>query len=364
MNIKKGTALAAIVLALAFSSSALAQRRNQQQQQQQQAAPPQYGPAPATKPEADAFDAARIEADPAKKVGLSDNFLSKFPNSQLTGFVQRFRMESLSRTGRHKEAIAAGEAGLAFEIKYLENLIVRADAPEPDPKANTNNNNRNRDRNAPPPPAKPDKNSPEFQAFAAETEKAMLYYYQTIMTSYQQLNDAAKTVEYGERALGQDPEDVLALITVSGVMAERPPTEEKQKQTQMGRVIELAKKADEKVNAMNLPADQKANIIASVRSTLGLANLHLRKYGEAQREYLAALEAVKTDSVAYFRLGIAYAQDRRPDQAMDALAKSVFLKGVAEAQARDILKDLYVQKNKSEQGLEDFIKSAGQKIGQ
>jgi hypothetical protein len=49
---------------------------------------------------------------------------------------------------------------------------------------------------------------------------------------------------------------------------------------------------------------------------------------------------------------------------MDALAKSVFLKGVAEASARDILKQLYVQKNKSENGLEDYIKAAGAKIGQ
>jgi tetratricopeptide (TPR) repeat protein len=365
MNINKGTALA-IMLAVAFSSSALAQRRNQQQQQQQkgQAAPqPQIGPAAATQQEAEAFEAARIEADPAKKVGLADNFLSKFPNSELTGFVQRFRMESLSRMGRHKEAIAAAETGLAAEIKYMEDLIKRADAPDPEPQANQNN--RNRDRNAPPPPApKPDKNSPEFQGFAAETERAILYYYQTIMTSYQQLNDAAKTIEYGEKALGQDPEDLLTLLTLSSVMAERPPTDEKAKTEQMNRVVEMAKIADSKVSQLQLPPEQKAGLLSTVHSTLGLANLHLRKYGDAQKEYLAALESNKTDSVAYFRLGIAYAQDRRPDQAMDALAKSVFLKGVAEAQARDILKDLYVQKNKSEQGIEDFIKNAGQKIGQ
>ena len=44
--------------------------------------------------------------------------------------------------------------------------------------------------------------------------------------------------------------------------------------------------------------------------------------------------------------------------------KSVFLKGVSEAGARDILKQLYVNKNKSEQGIEEYIKSAGAKIGQ
>ena len=49
---------------------------------------------------------------------------------------------------------------------------------------------------------------------------------------------------------------------------------------------------------------------------------------------------------------------------MDALGKSVFLKGVSEVGACDVLKQLYVQKNKSEQGLEEYIKSAGSKIGQ
>jgi hypothetical protein len=32
--------------------------------------------------------------------------------------------------------------------------------------------------------------------------------------------------------------------------------------------------------------------------------------------------------------------------------------------ARDVLKQLYVNKNKSEQGMEDYIKNSGAKIGQ
>jgi hypothetical protein len=40
------------------------------------------------------------------------------------------------------------------------------------------------------------------------------------------------------------------------------------------------------------------------------------------------------------------------------------LKGVSEPNARDLLKQLYVQKNKSEQGLEDYVKATGAKIGQ
>ena len=79
---------------------------------------------------------------------------------------------------------------------------------------------------------------------------------------------------------------------------------------------------------------------------------------------LTAIQSKANDPIVYYRLGIAYVQDMKNDQGMEALAKSVFLKGVSEQNAREILKQLYVQKNKSEQGIEDYIKSAGAKIGQ
>ncbi|PYS53924.1 MAG: hypothetical protein DMG13_10410 [Acidobacteria bacterium] len=376
MKIRTGTAFGGVVLALTFSLVALSagQRRNQQQQQQQRGqtdGPQRLGPIAATKQEADAFEAVRIETDPAKKLVGSDAFLSKFPDSQLTGYIQRFRMETFTRTGKPKEAIVAGEAGLAFEIKFMEDLIKQADAAAAEASDSKDKKDKDKDKDKDKNAVKLDKNSPEFKTFAEETEKAMLYYYQSIMTSYQQLNDAAKTIEYGEKALGQDPDDLLTLLTLSSVLAERPPSDEKQKEEQMKRVLELAKKADAKVTQIvsspagaQMSGEQKAGLVLTVHQTLGLANLHLKKYGEAEKEYLAAIAAKKDDSVSYFRLGIAYVQDKKLDQALDALAKSVFLKGVAEAQARDILKQVYEAKNKSSEGLEDFIKNAGQKIGQ
>jgi hypothetical protein len=49
---------------------------------------------------------------------------------------------------------------------------------------------------------------------------------------------------------------------------------------------------------------------------------------------------------------------------MDALAKSVFLKGPTEPESRDLLQKLYEAKNKNTTGMDAFIASAGQKIGQ
>jgi predicted Zn-dependent protease len=98
--------------------------------------------------------------------------------------------------------------------------------------------------------------------------------------------------------------------------------------------------------------------------TLGLIYLHQKRLSSSEQELLTAIKSKSNDPIAYYRLGIAYVQDMKNDLGMEALGKSVFLKGVSEAGARDILKQLWLNKNKSEQGMEDYIKASGAKIGQ
>ena len=340
--------VASLVLALAVPT--LAQRRNGQQQEAPQASSnqTQIGPMAQSKPELDAFIALQNEQSPVNAVAMGDKFLATYPNSQLNGYVQRFRMIGLMRTGKCQEAITAGETGLGLETSYLEQL------QNADPKVN-----------------KIDKNSGEFKNFVTQTDGARLQYYQTIMSCYQQLNNAEKTVEYGDRALKQKPDDLVSLLTVSSVLAEKAPEGDKEKEEQMKRALDLGKKASDMVTALvNGPAgaqmreEQKSVLLSQAHQTLGLANLHLKKLGDSEKEYLIAIAAKKDDPISYYRLGLAYAQDRKNDQAMEALAKSVFLKGVSEPEARKTLELLYTAKNKSTQGMDEYVASAGQKIGQ
>ena len=204
-----------------------------------------------------------------------------------------------------------------------------------------------------------------------QSEQRILAFHQSIIQSYQQLNDAAKMVEWGEKALGFKPDDLNTLTMLSNVMAERPPTNEAEKATHMKRAEELANQALAALpaflaapGAANLPESAKSEISGQMHYTLGLIYLHQKRLGSAQQEFLTSLKSKPNDPIAYYRLGIAYIQDAKNDQAIEALGKSVFLKGVSEAGARDILKQLWVNKNKSEQGLEDYIKASGGKIGQ
>ena len=76
--------------------------------------------------------------------------------------------------------------------------------------------------------------------------------------------------------------------------------------------------------------------------------------------------ATSDDPALYLLLGIVYARQSPPyfNEAMDAWAKSVYLKGATEAQAREYLLALYQQEKKSLDGLDLFIQTAGAKIGQ
>ncbi|PYS27052.1 MAG: hypothetical protein DMG11_17700 [Acidobacteria bacterium] len=216
-----------------------------------------------------------------------------------------------------------------------------------------------------------DKNSPQFQQFMSQMDQRIMAFYQSMIQSYQQVNDAAKMMEVADKALAYKPDDLNTLVMLSNVMAERPPTNEDQKKTHLARAEELAKQGITQLpvfisgpEGAQLSNEQKADLASNLHYTLGLIYLHQKKFSDSEKEFGVALQAKANDPITYYRLGLAYAQDLKNDQAMDALAKSVFLKGVSEANARDILKQLYVQKNKSEQGLEDYIKNAGQKIGQ
>jgi tetratricopeptide (TPR) repeat protein len=359
--INKHAVLVAAMLAVLTSATVVdAQQRNRDREAA--AATQNLAPVPASQAEADAYNAINAAADPAAKVATVDTFLTTYPMSQLSGFANRQKMTALIALGRFREAVAAGEAGLAFETTYVENLIKRADADA----ANTGQ----RDRNAPPPL---DKNAPAFQQFLQDTQGVFLFYYQNLMNAAQQMDDAAKTVEFAEQAYAINPGDLFTLITLSSTLAERPPAEGAARENALKRADEVGKKAVDFVTALvsgpqgaALPAAQKAGLLSTVHSTMGLVYLHQQKWADSEKSYVAALSARKDDPVGYYRLGLAYGKQTPPkmELAMEAFAKSAFLKGPIEADARSILTDLYQQEKKSLDGLEQFIQAAGAKIGQ
>src|SRR2546422_1810344 len=126
MIAKKGPVVWALMIALTLTLSAwgAGQRRNQQQAP---SALDQIGNQPqqkqqsviqiATKEEGDAYNATIKETDPARKIGMSEEFISKFPSSDLVATAQMIRFVSYSQLQKHKEAVAAGEQAIDATVK-------------------------------------------------------------------------------------------------------------------------------------------------------------------------------------------------------------------------------------------------------
>ena len=78
---------------------------------------------------------------------------------------------------------------------------------------------------------------------------------------------------------------------------------------------------------------------------------------------------MKNDPILYFRSGLAYSFDKKYDEGIDLLSKSVFLKGVTETQARTELERLYRIKNgvtttgpELQAALQKLVDDAGTKL--
>src|SRR5262245_12848547 len=146
-----GSACFAILLILS-SVAAPAQRRNADREAA--FATQSLNPSPGSRAEAEDFAAIQAAADTAAKLAAANKFLATYPTSQLSGVVNRSKMDLLVSLGQYREAVAAGELGLAQETQYVENILKRA---EIDPAAAGP-----RDRNTPIPI---DKNAPAFKEF-------------------------------------------------------------------------------------------------------------------------------------------------------------------------------------------------------
>jgi tetratricopeptide (TPR) repeat protein len=307
------------------------------------------GPTPASRAEADAFNAIQNTSDPAVKLAAADKFASAYPKSQLAGLVSRQRMDAFITLGQYKDAIAAGEAGLAFETQYVEALIKRADqdAANPGP----------RERDAPPPL---DRNAAGFKAFVADLPNVSFFYYQRLMKAAQAMNDDAKAADFASRAYAIKPDDLFTMLTLAQSLPDQ------------NRAEEMARKAADQVTALvssptgaAMPAAQKADLLSGVHSTLGRLFLNQKRYTDSQKSYLAAIAARNDDPVLYMGLGIACSQQTPPKnaEAIEAFAKAVYLKGTLEAQARQYLEAVYLHEKKSLEGLDQFIQMAGAAIG-
>ncbi len=349
--------------------------------------------------EFDAANAIEAEESAINKLTLTDAFLTDYPESELTHQVLLIRLQTYVGLNNNQGILTAGEAYISAGEAFYDSKTAEIDDPD-DAEGFTNFQinhlvnrtyayqslmNANRGLNRIDETERYgqlavetaneswgirsqtlESGSPEYQEAEQASNQSRLFFIQTVMSAYQDANNAEKTIEFAELALRIDPQSLPTLITISSVMAERPPESESEREAHFESAEEYADQALEILERFldaaggQIGADQAANLLSGAHFTLGTVYLNQEEWGDAQDEFEEALESVPTDAMAYLRLGMAYARDEEAEDAMEALARSVFLNGPE--QARELLEQIYEVRNDGITGMDAFIQSQGAEL--
>jgi tetratricopeptide (TPR) repeat protein len=253
----------------------------------------------------------------------------------------------------------------------------------------------------------------------AADDKVKLGAYLNAMVAAQSVDNFPKIMEYGDKALAIDPNDLNAQLTLSSMIPERLPTDEAQKKAALDKAMGLAEKAQAqipKIFAAAPPAgitpDQwkagRAGYESQITATMGLIHLNRAEYDKAVEKYEEVLKSNQKDAVNWYRLGLAYNSlaaaasnatvsayddlnkakkehpadqfmheeldakraaieedfNKKREKGIDALAKAVALGGVVAQPARTALDKLYGSKTNNDlSGLNAVIASKKAELG-
>ncbi|MGB7621260.1 MAG: hypothetical protein WBN92_02825 [Terriglobia bacterium] len=187
--------------------------------------------------------------------------------------------------------------------------------------------------------------------------------YEQYVRSYLRLENRAKVLEYGEKALALNPDNIeIIALTASAYLLK--PMEIEAAMTQVQKAVTIADALDLKPRPPALTdeqwAKQKNQWKSLAYSTRGLVELQKDESIEAA---VADLEKARDFSPANplveYRLGIAYWKSKKIDEAIAALARSAAVPSEIQTQASQLLEAYYkARHNGSTEGLKELIEKS------
>lgn len=182
--------------------------------------------------------------------------------------------------------------------------------------------------------------------FAAKYPKSPLltYVYALEASAYQQKNDADDVLKYGEKSLDLDPNNLISLLMVSGVLPQPQMlnnVSDAEKENRLGKAADYAQKALQQID--QLPKQPKesdqayqkrkdqiaAGAYASIgmvhleRSRMALQGLDQSELAKAEESYKSAISKSDTPNPAdYYRLGEVYRGENKVTDAITAFSKA------------------------------------------
>jgi len=249
--------------------------------------------------------------------------------------------------------------------------------------------------------------SDRYAGLATATPDLKVGFYSEALNCAQETGDITKIVNYGEKILAIEANNLNALLVLATNIPEQLPTAEAAKTTALAKAEGYANKAIAGLTALGKPqgmadADwnkQKGGLLGQLHGALGLIHLTRLDYEKAVPSFLESIKNAPKEWVPRYRLGLSYHQqtpklsqsmleaieaenkakrenadrvtlddlaarseglasairDLR-DKAIDQLATSVAIGGATAQPARDQLERIYKAKNNdSLDGLEALI---------
>jgi Tfp pilus assembly protein PilF len=161
----------------------------------------------------------------------------------------------------------------------------------------------------------------------------MSYLYTQSAKSYQQKGDYEKAVDYCERSIKLDPNNIFSLSMVALILAQPKMLQgtAAEIEKRLSNAESYAKRAlqlTDQISAQALAKDpelqkRKASLTSDAHLALGMVYLNHDDYAKAADEFKASISlAIAPSPMSYFRLGEAYESDGKLDLAVDAFRKA------------------------------------------
>jgi tetratricopeptide (TPR) repeat protein len=136
--------------------------------------------------------------------------------------------------------------------------------------------------------------------------KSRADYYTRAMLAATQVNNPQKTVEFGERILAADPNNLSALLTLSSTLMARLPQDAAGKDAAMNKALDYAKRVQSVPKPTGVTDEEFQRSQGRAHSMVGFIQLNKNQFDEAANEYAQALKMNPKDAEGHFRLGVAY----------------------------------------------------------
>jgi tetratricopeptide (TPR) repeat protein len=138
------------------------------------------------------------------------------------------------------------------------------------------------------------------------TKESKVYSLSQGMTAAAQAGDAAKVIEFGDKIIAVDPENLNALLIVATTIPQNLPTDPAAMDKALSKAMDYAKKLTSMMRLAQI--DEKVwqtQVQGPAHGVIGFGLLQKAQYEEAEKEFDQTVKINPKDQLAWYRYGLA-----------------------------------------------------------